>query len=162
MVKMLMVLFTAVVLVFALAIPDSTSKSTIKKDSDSSAPAKKVLSEQKTCPIMGGAINKKYYVDYKGKRIYVCCPDCIDAVKKDPKAAIKKLESLGEAPETVGVESKKESKDVTADAGYWTCTMHPEIHKTESGKCPICGMTLVFKKSDKGAAKTKPMHHGIR
>ena len=27
--------------------------------------------------------------------------------------------------------------------GYWTCTMHPQVHKTEPGKCPICGMPLV-------------------
>lgn len=26
---------------------------------------------------------------------------------------------------------------------YWTCSMHPHIHKTEAGKCPICGMPLV-------------------
>lgn len=25
----------------------------------------------------------------------------------------------------------------------WTCPMHPEIHKHESGKCPICKMNLV-------------------
>lgn len=34
------------------------------------------------------------------------------------------------------------------DAGYWTCTMHPEIHKGEPGNCPKCGMKLVLKKSD--------------
>ena len=27
--------------------------------------------------------------------------------------------------------------------GYWTCTMHPQVHKNEPGKCPICGMPLV-------------------
>jgi len=25
----------------------------------------------------------------------------------------------------------------------WTCAMHPQIRKTEPGKCPICGMDLV-------------------
>jgi hypothetical protein len=46
-----------------------------------------------------------------------------------------------------------------ADAGYWTCTMHPEIHKAESGNCPICGMKLVFKKSDKDTVKIKNIDH---
>lgn len=31
---------------------------------------------------------------------------------------------------------------------YWTCPMHPEIHKHEAGKCPICGMPLVEVKKD--------------
>lgn len=27
--------------------------------------------------------------------------------------------------------------------GYWTCSMHPQVHQHEPGKCPICGMTLI-------------------
>lgn len=27
--------------------------------------------------------------------------------------------------------------------GYWTCSMHPQIHQHEKGKCPICGMPLI-------------------
>lgn len=29
------------------------------------------------------------------------------------------------------------------ESGFWTCPMHPQIHKSEPGKCPICGMPLV-------------------
>ncbi|MDP4278410.1 MAG: heavy metal-binding domain-containing protein, partial [Bacteroidota bacterium] len=25
----------------------------------------------------------------------------------------------------------------------WTCSMHPQIRRTEPGKCPICGMDLI-------------------
>ena len=32
---------------------------------------------------------------------------------------------------------------------YYTCTMHPQVHQAKPGKCPICGMTLVFHKVDK-------------
>jgi Cu(I)/Ag(I) efflux system membrane fusion protein len=28
---------------------------------------------------------------------------------------------------------------------HWTCTMHPEVQRSEAGKCPICGMELVPK-----------------
>jgi Cu(I)/Ag(I) efflux system membrane fusion protein len=28
---------------------------------------------------------------------------------------------------------------------YYTCTMHPEVHSDQPGKCPICGMELVKK-----------------
>lgn len=27
--------------------------------------------------------------------------------------------------------------------GYWTCSMHPQIHQHEKGNCPICGMPLI-------------------
>ena len=50
---------------------------------------------QTRCPVMGGAINKAHFADVKGKRIYVCCPSCIDTIKADPDTYIKKLESEG-------------------------------------------------------------------
>jgi len=28
---------------------------------------------------------------------------------------------------------------------YWTCTMHPQVHKDGPGACPICGMDLIKK-----------------
>lgn len=50
---------------------------------------------QTTCPIMGGKVNKSLYVDAEGKRIYVCCQTCINAVKANPKKIIKKMEAEG-------------------------------------------------------------------
>ena len=50
---------------------------------------------QTTCPIMGGKIDKKVYTDYKGKRVYFCCPGCISEFKKDPEKHIKVLEDQG-------------------------------------------------------------------
>ena len=51
--------------------------------------------KQTTCPIMGGKIIKANYADVKGKRIYVCCPPCIDKVKADPDKYIKQMEAEG-------------------------------------------------------------------
>jgi len=62
---------------------------------DSKFPKGKPQVFQTTCPVMGGKINKKLYVDYKGKRIYVCCGGCISTVKADPEKYIKKLEKEG-------------------------------------------------------------------
>lgn len=31
---------------------------------------------------------------------------------------------------------------------YWTCTMHPQVHKDGPGTCPICGMDLIKKVVD--------------
>lgn len=60
---------------------------------------KNVLAVQTTCPVMGGKIDKSQYVDYQGKRIYVCCPGCKGTVAKDPEKFIKKLESMGQSVE---------------------------------------------------------------
>ncbi len=66
-----------------------------------SANAEKPLASrpQTKCPVMGGDIDKKQFVDVKGKRIYVCCPGCVDTIKKDPDTYIKKLEGEGVAVE---------------------------------------------------------------
>ncbi|MHC4885573.1 MAG: hypothetical protein ACYTGH_10860 [Planctomycetota bacterium] len=61
----------------------------------------KALKKQTRCPIMGGAINKKLYVDVKGKRVYICCPGCTTPIKKNPEAAFKKLTEWGEEAEDV-------------------------------------------------------------
>ncbi len=37
----------------------------------------------------------------------------------------------------------------------WTCSMHPQIRKTEPGKCPICGMELI--PADNGEEDSNPM-----
>jgi hypothetical protein len=50
---------------------------------------------QTTCPIMGGRISKRLYVDYEGKRIYMCCPGCRSAIRKDPAKYIQQLEAKG-------------------------------------------------------------------
>jgi len=50
---------------------------------------------QTTCPVLGGEIDKSLYVDFQGKRIYVCCEECIGVVKKDPERHIRKLEAKG-------------------------------------------------------------------
>ena len=51
--------------------------------------------KQSACPIMGGPPNKNMYTDYKGKRIYFCCPPCIDAFKQDPEKYLKQLQEKG-------------------------------------------------------------------
>jgi YHS domain-containing protein len=50
---------------------------------------------QATCPVMGGKINKEIYADHEGKRVYFCCPACVDKFEKDPEQYIKKLQDAG-------------------------------------------------------------------
>jgi YHS domain-containing protein len=54
---------------------------------------------QKECPVLGSPVNKRIYVDYKGKRIYFCCPPCIRKFNQDPEKYMKKMEEQGVALE---------------------------------------------------------------
>ncbi len=47
--------------------------------------------EQTTCPVMGGKINKNVFTEYKGKKVYFCCPGCDSKFKADPEKYISKL-----------------------------------------------------------------------
>jgi len=47
--------------------------------------------EQKICPVMGNPIDKNVFVEYKGKKVYFCCPDCKAKFNADPEKYIAKL-----------------------------------------------------------------------
>jgi YHS domain-containing protein len=132
----------------------------------------KKLKPQTTCPVMGGEIDKKVFVDYDGKRVYFCCPGCIETFKKDPAKYLKVIADRGESVEVLkkpltsvketdmkGMKMPGDTATKAAETGYWTCTMHPEIHQSQPGNCPICGMNLVFKKSDKDTTKIQSIDH---
>lgn len=65
------------------------------KDTQETSAVEKKIKLQTVCPVMGGAIDKKQFVDVKGKRIYVCCAGCLDPVKKDPDKYLKKMADEG-------------------------------------------------------------------
>lgn len=44
--------------------------------------------------------------------------------------------------------SNENEKTKSGKKEYWTCPMHPEVHKDKFGSCPICGMDLVKKTED--------------
>lgn len=48
--------------------------------------------EQTTCPVMeGNPIDKNVFVEYKGKKVYFCCPSCKAKFEKAPEKYIAKL-----------------------------------------------------------------------
>jgi YHS domain-containing protein len=170
------VLMNAAAQIDSTAVVKDTAKTATAKADHKGKAASHKLKPQTTCPVTGDAIDKNQYVDYKGKRIYVCCPSCIDSVKKDPEKYIKKLEDMGQSVEIIGNGAKKKikaanesasAKDIdmkgmkmtgdtaskAAEAGYWTCPMHPEVHQAKAGQCPICGMNLEYIKTAKGSQK---------
>ncbi len=72
-----------------------------KKKSEPAKPTetKQVVSElieQTTCPVMDGAINKELYTEYKGKKVYFCCPGCKGKFEADPEKYVSKLPQFSE------------------------------------------------------------------
>ncbi|MHC4498183.1 MAG: efflux RND transporter periplasmic adaptor subunit [Planctomycetota bacterium] len=54
------------------------------------------LTGQTICPIMGGPINKDVFVEYRGKKVYFCCPGCEPQFKKNPDKYMDKLPQFKE------------------------------------------------------------------
>jgi len=50
---------------------------------------------QTKCPIKGGDIDPKVYVDYHGKRIFFCCPGCDEKFLAKADEHIAKMEASG-------------------------------------------------------------------
>ncbi len=48
-------------------------------------------SEQTNCPVLDGEIDKEFYVDHMGKRVYFCCKMCIAKFNEEPEKYMKKL-----------------------------------------------------------------------
>jgi YHS domain-containing protein len=165
-------------LLMSAAILCQTAKSS-RSDSATATAHAQQLKPQTTCPVTGEAIDRNLYVDYKGKRIYVCCASCTTQVRQDPEKYIRKLARMGQSVEIIGKAAHMEKRDSLADTsmrpmnmkmapdttaksavdGYWTCSMHPEIHQSAPGNCPICGMKLVFVNGAKDSTSVKSMHH---
>jgi Cu(I)/Ag(I) efflux system membrane fusion protein len=61
---------------------------------------------QTLCPIMGGQINKEFFADYNGMRIYFCCPGCDAEFNADPEKYIAQMRAAGIEPEKITGESK--------------------------------------------------------
>ncbi len=46
---------------------------------------------QKTCPVSGQPINPKVFTEYKGEKVYFCCPGCIAKFNQGPEKYMAKL-----------------------------------------------------------------------
>ena len=72
----------------------------------------KAVKVQTKCPVMkNNDIDKKQYVDYEGKRIYVCCAGCIATIQKDPAKIVKQMEAEGITLDKVPVAKPAAPKD---------------------------------------------------
>lgn len=89
-----------------------------------------------TCVVMGGklgAMGKPVELVSHNQLVRLCCKNCVKQFDKNP---VKHLISLADAYK------KKE-------APVWTCSMHPQVKMSKTGKCPLCGMNLMRAKGSK-------------
>jgi YHS domain-containing protein len=74
--------------------PTETSAETMQGHAatmDKPAEAVAAVLEQTTCPVMGGAINKAIFAEYKDKKVYFCCSPCKEKFEAEPENYIAKL-----------------------------------------------------------------------
>ena len=64
-----------------------------EKKGPTTAPTTQATPVNKYCAVMGEdhAVDPKVTVQHKGKTVGFCCPDCIDAFKKDPDKYVAKM-----------------------------------------------------------------------
>jgi Cu(I)/Ag(I) efflux system membrane fusion protein len=60
------------------------------------------------------------------------------------------------------VEKLNNQTDQLHEEEVYTCSMHPQIIRKESGNCPVCGMTLVKKVSEKQPEENHSIEHLLR
>jgi len=87
-----MTIVAAVILTATFATPLFAADTAVP-----SAPAAvAAIKTQTTCPIMkGNEIDKRLFVDYQGKRIYVCCRSCMKILKANPAKYVTLMEAQG-------------------------------------------------------------------
>jgi YHS domain-containing protein len=71
--------------------PTAPVKGTTAKATPTPGQPAAQVTEQTTCPVMGGAINKDIFVEYQGKKVYFCCKECVAKFNADPQKYLAKL-----------------------------------------------------------------------
>lgn len=106
MTKKLILIMVAAIIVTAFVAQGSFAKGTEGLNSTGKSIEEKTPNQTK-CPVMGGDISKKSFLDHKGKRIYFCCPGCDKTFLKDPEKYLKKMKDEGVILENAPEKEKK-------------------------------------------------------
>ena len=81
-------------------------------------------------PVCGMSVDPAktaHVATHAGAHHYFCSAGCLAKFSADPERY------LTDAPRAA---------EPVPEGAVWTCPMHPEIQRPESGSCPICGMAL--------------------
>lgn len=73
----------------------------VAADSTKVAATPKKQHPQEVCPVSGDKIDKKFFVDMQGQRVYFCCPKCPPIFKANPDSLFKRAATDGVVFENV-------------------------------------------------------------
>ena len=104
---------TIVLALVILLLSGMVTLSGCKKKTESGEDSVSGTIKQTTCPVMGGAIDTKYFAEYKGKKVYFCCSGCVEKFAKEPEKYLSKLPQFKEAAESTVKEAEKTVESVT-------------------------------------------------
>lgn len=111
------------------------------------APAEYAGEAKPVDPVCGMSVDPEHpaaTAEYDGQTWYFCSTHCHDKFVADPRAVL-----------------EGSNKPEAAEASEYFCPMCPEVHATEPGACPSCGMALEPKMVPLSQTKTEyvcPMH----
>jgi YHS domain-containing protein len=125
---------------------------------------------QATCPVMGGELDGKSYVDYQGQRIHFCCAGCEDSFIESPDKYFEKaaedsvmFENVQTTCPVMGNPIDKKHFTYYKGRGiYFCCASCVEKFKADPekylGKMGEAGMKKGRMEKDKGCGKEKQLH----
>ena len=79
------------------------------------------------------------HFEHKGHTYYFCGKGCLTRFSADPEHFLAAAKAGRYVPMIAVPVKLRVDK---GDPAEWTCPMHPEIVRSKSGPCPICGMAL--------------------
>lgn len=103
----------------------SSHKHSAQDDSSGSPTA---VLPQKNCPIKGGEIDKEVFTDYKGQRIYYCCPGCDKKFLENPDKYLSAMKSKGISPAKLQSQCPVSGDEIDGDI----------FANTKEGKIYVC------------------------
>ncbi|MBN1816272.1 MAG: efflux RND transporter periplasmic adaptor subunit [Sedimentisphaerales bacterium] len=69
----------------------NTEQETATIDTQAIDPSMVMNGKQTICPVMGNPIDETVFTEYQGKKVYFCCPGCIDTFLAEPDKYLAKL-----------------------------------------------------------------------
>jgi YHS domain-containing protein len=78
---------------------------------DDAKPADKPTNAK--CPVMlGEGTSLKYFVEYNGQKVYLCCRKCVGKFQKDPEKYMKRLNDMNK-PDAAGAANRDSTSTAT-------------------------------------------------
>lgn len=130
--------------------------------------AKQSKAGQAIDPVCGMAVDPKEALQesYQGDAYYFCSKHCAEKFRSNPAQFVQTetIEQDHSCCHATHDAAPKHVAAIQAEAGIYTCPMHPEIRQEGPGSCSKCGMALEPEDIMAQASKTEyycPMHPEI-